>query len=75
MPTYNLTGYINDYLKTPKFLWQYYKEDRKKYITQFESFKFKTQITGKAPAVGDTNVANADLQPSLYVCVHIKITP
>ena len=35
-------------------MWQYYKDDPNDNITQSESFKSKTEITGKTPADGNT---------------------
>ena len=54
MPMYNLIEYSDNYLKTSGSLWQYYKDDHNDNITQSESFKSKTKITGKTPAVGNT---------------------
>ena len=54
MPMYNLIEYSDNYSKTSGSLWQYYKEDPNDNITQFESFKSKTKITGKTPAAGNT---------------------
>ena len=54
MPMYNLIEYNDNYSKTSGSLWQYYKENPNDNITQFESFKSKTKITGKTPAVGNT---------------------
>ena len=52
MPMYNLIEYSNNYSKTSGSLWQYYKDDPNDKITQSESFKYKTKITGKTPAAG-----------------------
>ena len=54
MPMYNLIEYNDNYSKTSGSLWQYYKENPNDNITQFESFKSKTKITGKTPATGNT---------------------
>ena len=54
MPMYNLIEYNDNYSKTSGSLWQYYKENPNDNITQFESFKSKTKITGKTPAAGNT---------------------
>ena len=51
---YNLIEYNDNYSKTSGSLWQYYKENPNDNITQFESFKSKTKITGKTPAAGNT---------------------
>ena len=49
MPMYNLTEYSDNCLKTSGRLWQYYKDEPNDNITQSESFKSKTKITGKKP--------------------------
>ena len=54
MPMYNLIEYSNNYLKTSRNLWLYYRDDPNDNITQPESFKFKIKITGKTPAAGNT---------------------
>ena len=54
MPMYNLIEYSDNYLKTSGSLWQYYKDDHNDNITQSESFKSKTKITGKTPAADNT---------------------
>ena len=54
MPMYNLIEYSNNYLKTSRNLWLYYRDDPNDNITQSESFKFKIKITGKTPAAGNT---------------------
>ena len=52
IPMYDLIEYSDNYSKTSGSLWQYYRDDPNDNITQSESFKFK--ITGKTPAVGNT---------------------
>ena len=47
MPMYNLIEYSDNYSKTSRSLWQYYKDDPDDNITQSESFKSKIKITGK----------------------------
>ena len=54
MPMYNLIECSNNYSKTSRSLWQYYRDDSNDNISQSESFKFKIKITGKTPAAGDT---------------------
>ena len=54
MPMYNLIEYSDNYSKTSESLWQYYRDDPNDNITQSESFKYKFKITGKTPAVGNT---------------------
>ena len=51
---YNLIKYTNNYSKRPGSLWQYYGDDPNDNITRSESFKYKTKITGKTPAAGNT---------------------
>ena len=46
MQMYNLTGYNDNYSETSGSLWQYYKDEKIDDITDYESFKFKTKITG-----------------------------
>ena len=54
MPLYNLTEHCDNYSKTSGSLWQYNIDDPNDNITQSESFKYKTKITGKTPAAGNT---------------------
>ena len=54
MPTYNLVEYSDNYSKTFARLWQYYKDNPNGNVTQSESFKSKTETTGKTPADGNT---------------------
>ena len=54
MPMYNLIEYSDYYSKTSASLWQYYRDDPNDNITRSESFKYKTKITGKIPAAGNT---------------------
>ena len=51
---YNLIKYTNNYSKGSGSLWQYYGDDPNDNITRSESFKYKTKITGKTPAAGNT---------------------
>ena len=51
---YNLIEYSYNYSKTSRSLWQYYRNEPNKNLTNSESFKFKTKITGKAPTDGNT---------------------
>ena len=51
---YNLIKYTNNYSKRSGSLWQYYGDDPNDNITWSESFKYKTKITGKTPAAGNT---------------------
>ena len=51
---YNLTEYSDNNSKASGNLWLYYKDDPNDSIIQSESFKYKTKITGKTPAAGNT---------------------
>ena len=54
MSMYNLIEYSDYYLKTSGCSWQYYRDDSNDNVTQSESFKYKTKITGKTPAARNT---------------------
>ena len=54
MSMYNLIEYSDYYLKTSGSLWQYYRDYSNGNVTQSESFKYKTKITGKTPAARNT---------------------
>ena len=56
---YNLVEYSDNYLKTSGNLWQFYKDEPNDNIADFESFKYKVKITGKAPA--DRNTKNVEI--------------
>ena len=56
MPLYDLIEYTDNYSKTSKRLWQYYRDDLNDILTNSESFKFKIKITGKTLAAGNTKV-------------------
>ena len=49
MPLYNLLEYSKNYSKTSGTLWNYYKNTSTDPITNSESFKYRTSITGKTP--------------------------
>ena len=53
MPIYNLIKYSANYSKTSWSLWQYYRDEANDNLTDSESFKSKTKITGKSPADGN----------------------
>ena len=53
-PTYNLIEYSNNYSKTSKSLWQYYKDEPNDNLANSESFKVKAKISGSTPADGNT---------------------
>ena len=47
MPMYSLIEYSDNYLKTSRSLWQYYKDDTNDNLANSKSFKSKVKITGK----------------------------
>ena len=53
MPMYNLIEYSDNYSKTSGSLWQYYKDEPHDNLTDSESFKSKTKITGNSPVHGN----------------------
>ena len=55
MPMYNLIGYNNNYSKTWRSFWQYYKNNRNDDTVNSESFKFRINIIETFPAAGITN--------------------
>ena len=63
MPMYNLIEYSDNYSKTSGSLWQYYRDNPNDVLTNSESFKSKTKITGKTPAAGNTK--NVEIMVSL----------
>ena len=63
MPMFNLIEYRNNYSKTSRSVWQYYKNDSNDNITNSESFKSKIKITGKTP--GDRNTKDVEIIVSL----------
>ena len=54
LPMHNLIEYSDNYSKTSRTLWQYYRDDPKDTITESESFRKRTKMTGKIPADGNT---------------------
>ena len=54
MPMYNLIEYSDNYAKTSRSLYQYYKDEPNNNLADSESFKSKVKITGKTPAAGNT---------------------
>ena len=54
VPKQNLIEYSDNYSKTSRSLWQYYKDDPNDAITDSESFKSKVKITEKNPDNGNT---------------------
>ena len=49
MPMYNLIEYSDNYAKTTRSLWQYFRDEPNDDIEDSESFKSKIKITGKNP--------------------------
>ena len=56
MPMYNLIEYSNNYSKTSRSLWQYYRDEPNDNLADSELFKSKIKITGKIPAAGNEDV-------------------
>ena len=54
MPMYNLIGYSDNYSKTWRSLWQYYKDEPNDNLADSESFKSRVKIIGKTPADSST---------------------
>ena len=54
MPIYNLIEYSDNYLKTSESLQKYYIDEPHNSLTNFESCKSKTKITGNTLADDDT---------------------
>ena len=57
MPMYNLIEYSDNYSKTSRSLWQYYKDEPDDNLVDSKSFKSKVEITGSTPADGNTKKA------------------
>ena len=53
---YNLIKCSDNYSKTSGRSWQYYRDEPRNNLTDSESFKSKTKITGNTPADGDIKV-------------------
>ena len=49
MPMYNLIEYSDNYAKTSRSLWQYFRNEPNDNLRDSESFKSKIKITGKTP--------------------------
>ena len=54
MPMYNLIEYSDNYFKTSRSLWRYYKDEPNDNLANFESFKSKVKINGNTPNNGNT---------------------
>ena len=65
MPMYNLIEYSNNYSKTSGSLWLYYRDEPNGNITESESFKYKTNITGKTPVAG--NIKDVKITQSILI--------
>ena len=54
MPMYNLVEYSKNHKKTTDSLWNYYRDEQSNpLLTDSESFKYNTSITGNTYNVGD----------------------
>ena len=69
MPMYNLLEYSKNYRKTTGSLWNYYRDEPNDFfannynanpITNSESFKYKTSITGKTSNANQENGENTE---------------
>ena len=72
MPMYNLIEYSDNYSKTSRSLWQYYKDESDDNLVDSKSFKSKVEITGSTPADGNTK--NAEIIVSLKCLSNFWIT-
>ena len=54
VPMYKLLEYSDNYSKTSRNLWQYYKDEPNDNLADYKSFKPKIKITGNIPADGST---------------------
>ena len=54
MSTYNFIEYSDNYSKTSRSIWQYYKDEANDNLADSESFKSKEKIRGSTPADGNT---------------------
>ena len=63
---YNLIECSNNYSKTSRSLWQYYRDNPNNILTNSESFKFTMKITEKTPADGNTKEVKIAV-PSKYL--------
>ena len=55
MPMYNLIECSNNYSKTLRSLWQYYRSEPNDNIPNSESFQVKVKITGNKPDADNKN--------------------
>ena len=56
MPIFSLIEYSNNYRKTSNSLWQYCGDETDNYITDSESFIFKSILTNNTGNAGTVNV-------------------
>ena len=56
MPMYNLIEYSDNYSKTFRSLWQYYRDEPNDNLADSELFKSKIKITGKTPTGNEKDV-------------------
>ena len=56
MAMYKLIEYSDNYSKTSRTLWQYYKYEPNDNLADSESFKSKVKITEKTPADRNTKI-------------------
>ena len=54
MPVYNVIEHSDNYSKTFRSLWQYYRDEASHNSTDSSSFKSKMEITGNTPVDGNT---------------------
>ena len=59
IPMHKLIEYSDNYSKTSRSLWQYYKDEPKNILADSESFKSEVKITGKTP--DDANTKNVKI--------------
>ena len=86
MPMYNLIEYSKSYRKTTGSLWNYYRDEPNDFpasnydanpITNSESFKYKSSITGKTSNAnqedgGNTKEENTKTKKNLEIVVPLK---
>ena len=59
MPMYNPVKYSNNYWKTSKSLWQYYRDELDDNISYSNPFKNKSEVINNADITGTVNVEKA----------------
>ena len=63
MPMYNLIEYSDNYAKTTRSLWQYFRDEPNNNLADSESLKSKIKITGKTP--NDDNEKDVEIMVPL----------